>query len=399
MEPSKPAHALPVIPEHEFAERMSRFKEKMAQHNIDLVAIFSNLLDPSAVRYFSDVSPVNESAAMVIPLRGDPILCSGQACHEWSQHKSKVKNIRIMPEVGEVSGVEYDLKTLDFEDLFKELKAQYRVKKIGIIGDFIFPQIIYGKLARVFPDAEKVSAEALMYELRMRKSENELACIRKAGEIITQTFEYAVSRIQPGVTELDIQADLESQMLRLGAEAYTLSWAPMVPSGPVNSNLCMNRNTLRKVQEGEIIDLAAGALYEGYNAVICTPAVLGKIPDDIRKAVNVGRQALERVADQLRPGATSRQLFATYVDFLEEKGYRQYTPYGSVHSLGMLECESPFFSANKDVVLVENAVVAIDAYFKGLPWGSFRIEDTFIVGKDGPEWVTRFNEKYLKMYS
>ena len=398
MDISAPSAAFPIIPDREFAERISTFKQQMARQHIDLVVIFSNLLDPSAVRYFSDVYAVNESAAMVIPLQGDPVFCSGQAGHEWSAFKSKVRDIRIMPEVGEVSGVEYDLEVLDFQDLFKELKSKFAVKKIGIIGDLIFPYEIYRKLDGIFPDAEKVSAESLMYEMRMRKSENELACIRKAGEIIDRTFGYAVARIKPGVTELDIQADLEGKMLRLGAEAYTLSWAPMVASGRERSNLCMQRNSMRQVQEGEIIALAAGALYEGYNAVICAPVVLGKIPDEIKKAVNVCHEALKMVANHLRPGVTSRQLFATYMKFLEDTGYRQYTPYGSVHSLGMLECESPFFSANKDVVLVENAVVAIDAYFKGMPWGSFRIEDTFIVRPDGPEWVTRFNEKYLSIF-
>jgi Xaa-Pro aminopeptidase len=255
----------PKIPDDEFKTRMSKFKEKMSSNSIDLVAGFSNLLDPSAVRYFSDVSPINESAAMVIPLEGDPILCSGQACHEWSRYKSKIKDVRIMPEVGEVSGVEYEIVgQLDFEDLFKEMKSKYRIKKIGIIGDLIFPYEIYRKLERVFPDSEKTSAEMLMYELRMQKSENELACIKKACDIISKSFAFAVERMKPGVTELDIQADIEGQLLRLGAEAYCNSFSPMIPSGPDNSNLCMNRNTLRNIHEGEIIDLQAGALYEGY---------------------------------------------------------------------------------------------------------------------------------------
>jgi Xaa-Pro aminopeptidase len=389
---------LPSIPDEEFADRMRRFREKMAQAGLDLVVGFSNLLDPSAVRYFADVSPINESAAFLIPLDGDPILCSGQACHEWSRYHSRIKDIRIMPEVGEVSGVEYNLEVEDFEDLFAEMKARYPIRNIGIIGDLIFPHEIYRKLEKVFPDAGKSSAEDLMYELRMRKSEHELNCIRHAGEIIAAAFEYAIQRLQPGVTELDIQADIESQMLRLGAEAYTHSWAPMIPSGPIHSNLCMNRNTLRRVQEGEIIDLQAGSLYEGYNAVICTPVVLGKVPGEIREAVNIARDALNLVATRLVPGVSSRELFKTYTDYLDVKGYRQFTPYGSVHSLGMLECESPFFPASRDVYLVENAVVAIDAYFKGLPWGSFRIEDTFIVKPGGPELVTRFNEKYLDRY-
>ena len=387
----------PKMPDAEFKRRMENFKEKMLNNSFDLVVIYSNLLDPSAVRYFSDVSPINESAAMLIPLKADPILCSGQACHEWSKHKSKIRDIRIMPEVGEVSGVEYDIPgQLDFADLFNEVKKD-SIKKIGIIGDLIFPYEIYKKLEKVFPQAEKVSAEILMYELRMKKSENELACIRKACQIITDSFAYAVARIKPGVTELDIQADLERQMLRLGAEAYCNSFSPMIPSGRNNSNLCMNRNTLRKVNEGEIIDVQGGALYEGYNGVICTPVVLGQIPADITKAVKVSHEAKNVVAEKMKPGATSRELYEVYNNFLTKKGYREYSPYGSVHSLGMLECETPFFSAKKDIEVIENMVVAIDSYFKGLPFGSFRIEDTYVITKKDSELVTKFNQDFIPL--
>jgi Xaa-Pro aminopeptidase len=390
------AEQFPMIPDAEFAGRMGAFREKMSGAGIDLVVVFSNLLDPSAVRYFADVSPINESAALVIPLEGDPLLCSGQACHEWSRHKSRIKDIRILPEVGEVSGVEYDIKgQVDFEDLFKEMKGRYRVRKIGIIGDLIFPHEIHRKLERVFSTVQIESAEMLMYELRMRKSVNELACIRKASAIISESFAFAASRIAPGVSELDIQADIEGQMLRLGAEAYCNSFSPMIPSGSRNSNLCMNRNTLRKVAEGEIIDLQAGALYEGYNGVICTPVVLGKIPAEITKAVAVAHDAMMIVMEKMRPGAVSTELYQVYSEFLERKGYRQYSPYGSVHSLGMLECETPFFSAHTPVKIQENMALAVDVYFKGLPWGSFRIEDTFIIRGDGAELATRFNQEYL----
>jgi Xaa-Pro dipeptidase len=172
----------------------------------------------------------------------------------------------------------------------------------------------------------------------------------------------------------------------------------MVPSGLKHTNLCMNRNSLKKLERGEIISVNAGALYEGYNAVISTPVTLGKTPDEIRKAIQVAWDAQRKVAEQFRPGASAKQLYQVYSDYLTEKGYRQYSPYASVHSLGMLECEPPFFSAGKDAALQDGSVVAIDAYFANLPWGSFRIEDTFIVGADGPELVTTFNQGYLNRY-
>ena len=388
----------PKIPDSEFEKRVQVFKQKMTREKFDLVIFYSNYIEPSAVRYFSDFFPINENGALIIPLKGDPILCSGQACHDWSRFKSKVKDIRIMPEVGEVSGVEYDIDVVDFDDLFAELKQKYSVNKIGIVGELTFPQVIFGKMKKAFPQADIAPAEKILYEMRVSKSENELACIRKAGEIIDHTFEYALNRIKPGATELDVQADLMYMMLHLGAEDHTLSWAPMIPSGKENSNLCMNRNSMKKIEEGEIVNVDAGVLYEGYNAVMCTPVILGKVPEEMRKAILTAWDASRTVANALKPGATSKQLFKIYADFLANTGYSKFSPYGSVHSLGMLECEPPFFSNKRDVILAENAVVAIDAYFANLPWGSFRIEDTFIVKSNGFEPVTKFNSEYLKRY-
>lgn len=394
----KDVKGFPTIPEPEFHDRMKTFKKVMEENELDLVVAYQNYIDPSVVRYYSDFFAINENGALVIPLKGDPILCSGQACHEWSKFKSKIKDIRIMPEVGEVSGVEYEIDVLDFEDLFKELKDKYSVKKVGIIGQLTFPQVIYAKIQKVFPEAEIIVADKLHYKLRMAKSENEQNCIRKAGEIITKTFEFAVNRMKPGMTELDVQADLMAEMLRLGGEDHTLSWAPMIPSGKGHTDLCMNRNFLKKLVDGEIINVDAGVLYEGYNAVICTPVILGKVPEEMRKAILVAWDAERKVADAFKPGATSKELYKVYADFIAEKGYRKYSPYGSVHSLGMLECEQPFFSANKEVPLVDGSAVAIDAYFASMPWGSFRIEDTFLVHKDGAELITTFNQEYLKRY-
>jgi Xaa-Pro aminopeptidase len=387
----------PKIPESEFITRIDNFKKIMEREKIDMVVIYSNFIDPAGVRYFSNFSAVNESSAMLIPLKGEPILCSGQANHEWSKHTTyAIKDIRILPEVGEVSGVEYNIENqLDFSDLFKELKEKYVINKIGVIGDLIFPYIIYNKLINVYPKAEIISADNLLLELRIRKSENELNCIRKASEIISKAFEYTVSRIKTGVTELDIAADIQSEILRLGAEGNTISWAPMIQSGKENSNLCVNLPSRRRVNESEIINLQAGACYEGYNGVISTPLVLGKIPNEIKEAVKVLYEALKITESVIKPGVTSVQVFEKYISFLKDRGYGDYVPYGPLHSLGMLECETPFFSIKREVPIIENMTIAIDAYLKNLPWGSFRIENTYIINSNGVECVTDFNEKFI----
>ncbi len=270
-------NGFPRIPDEEFGKRMAAVKEKMEASSIDLLVVFANLLDPSHVRYLSDVSPLNESAAVVIPLEGQPILCSGQACQAWSAYKSKIKDIRILPEVGEVGGVEYEIgDQSNFSDLFEEIRGKYKVKRIGTVGTLIFPQIIHAQIGKTFSAAEIVDAEKLIYEIRVKKSENEIACMQKAASIIDGAFAKVVDDLEAGMTELDIQAEIEAEVLRRGGEDHALSWTPMIPSGPQRTGLCMNRNSMRRVKEGEIIDLQAGALYEGYNAALCTPPYFGQ---------------------------------------------------------------------------------------------------------------------------
>ena len=386
----------PVIPDSEFAERMDNIKKKMDENSLDLLVVYSNALDPGHVRYLSDVFGINESAAMVIPRAGEPTVCSGQACQVWSEHKSKVKDVRIFPEVGETAGTEYMVgDQFSFSDFFRELGNKYKINKIGTVGTLVFPQIIYAQLQKVFSKAQIVNAEPLMFELRFVKSKNEIACMRKGAQILDDTFADVIPRIEPGWTELDIQAEIVSGILKRGAESTAAAWEPMIPSGPEHSKLCMNRNTLRKVKESEIICLQVGALYEGYNAALNSPVVLGSIPDEIKQAVNCARDAKEAIIGKMKAGVTSKELNTAGKAVLARRGLDKYSPYAMVHNIGLIECESPWMAEDKEFVLPENATVCIDAFLFRMPWGSFRIEDTIAVTSTGADRLTTFNDTFI----
>ena len=46
-------------------------------------------------------------------------------------------------------------------------------------------------------------------------------------------------------------------------------------------------------------------------------------------------------------------------------------------------------------MIEENMAICIDAYFKGMEWGSFRIEDVYVIGKNGAERITTYNDKFI----
>ena len=389
----------PTIPAKEFSERVNALRTKMSEQNIDLVIGFSNLLEIGIVRYYCGFAPVNESSAIVIPADGAVTVCSGQASYDYClvQNKLEGSRIAILPEIGEVSGFEYDTEgQLDFEELFAQIKSEHKnIKRIGFIGRLIFPAIIMGKLKKVFADAEIIDIDDIHYEQRIRKSPAEIEILKTNWEMVSNTFENVVPKIQVGMTERHIEGMFEAEMMSQGAESYVQSFAPMVATGTDNSYISMCRNTLRKIEESEILNLAAGVCYEGYNGIICSPLVLGEIPQKIKDAVMCAYDALNYASDKMKAGTPCDVVLNAYTEYLTKYGYIDYCPYGSLHSTGMLECEAPTFTVANKRIIEENMAICIDAYFKGMEWGSFRIEDCYLITPEGAKRMTTYNDKAI----
>lgn len=389
----------PVIKAEEYSKRVEYLRSKMAENGIDLVVGFSNLLEIGIVRYYCGFAPVNESSAIIIPSYGDVTVCSGQASDDYCQIQNKLPNSRIaiLPEIGEVSGFEYNTEgQLDFEELFLKVKSENKnIKKIGFIGRLIFPSIIMNKLKKVFSDAEIIDIDDIHYEQRIIKSPAEIEILKTNWNMVSDMFTNVVPKIQVGMTERHIEGMFEAEMMSLGAESYVQSFAPMVATGKDNSFISMCRNTLRKIEENEILNLAAGVCYEGYNGIICSPLVLGDIPQKIKDAVLCAYEALNYASDKMKPGTPCDVVLNAYTDYLTKYGYIDYCPYGSLHSTGMLECEAPTFTVDNKRVIEENMAICIDAYFKGMEWGSFRIEDCYLIGSDGAKRMTTYNDKAI----
>ncbi len=389
----------PTIEGKEYLARVNALRAKMAEENIDVVVGFSNLLEIAIVRYYCGFAPVNESSAIIIPKEGQVIVCSGQASDDYCQVHNKLpeSRIAILPEIGEVSGFEYDTEgQLDFAELFEQVKEEHPgVKKIGFIGRLIFPSIIMDKLRKVFPDAEIVDCDDIHYEQRIRKSAAEIEVLKTNWEMVSEMFTNVVPKIEVGMTERHIEGMFEAEMMRLGAESYVQAFAPMVASGPKNSFISMCRNTLKKVEESEIITIGAGVCYEGYNGIICSPLVLGDIPQKMKDAVKCAYEALNYASDKMKPGTPCDVVLNAYTEYLTKYGYIDYCPYGSLHSTGMLECEAPVFTVDNKRVIEENMAICIDAYFKGMEWGSFRMEDCYLITNKGAERMTTYNDKAI----
>ena len=108
----------------------------------------------------------------------------------------------------------------------------------------------------------KNAASAVM-KLRAYKSETELALIRRASDITVQAHLEAARTVAPDAFEYEVQAEIERVFRKNGA--IRPSFASIVGSGPNATTLHYNAND-REMKAGEMVVIDIGASYDGYAA-------------------------------------------------------------------------------------------------------------------------------------
>jgi Xaa-Pro aminopeptidase len=363
------------IPIDEFKNRISKTQAVMEKENIDLLIAFSTESEPAYVRYYSDYWPSFETAAVLIPAAGEAALLIGPESLTFASARTKIERVIQMMDFRESSQPDYPGSKLPvWEDIFAEFKAE----RVGIAGWHMFPHSIMEALKNAAEKTEVVMADEVVRRICIKKSENELNCLREAAKISELGFKAVLENIKPGMTEAQLAGIAAGAMLANGAEAT--GYPIWCCSGP-NSTQAISRPTLRKVKEGEIIHFSVGAKVSGYSASIGRPVVLGKCPEDTRKFMQVGLDAMQMTIDNMRAGTPATEVAKKTHGYIKNQGYGHTILYGPAHGCGQMECEFPFLETSSTFTLEENMAFMVDVFLAEQNMG-FRWEDGIIV-KDG----------------
>lgn len=150
------------------------------------------------------------------------------------------------------------------------------------------------------PGLEVGDAGPWVLRLRARKSEAEQVLVRRAAELSSRAHEAAMLAIRPGVGENEIQAVMEAEYRKLGADAP--AYSSIVGSGP-NSTVLHYPAGTRKAQPGEIVLMDVAAYFDGYAADITRSVPVDRTfteeQKDVYRVVLAAQKAAER---QIRQG-------------------------------------------------------------------------------------------------
>lgn len=229
-----------------------------------------------------------------------------------------------LPEAKRVFGADLVLPIADLEkhclEVFGKHDTVWYTLGSSERGDVLVKQTIT-KLKHSVREAVRTpkmihDVSSIIAELRLRKTQEELLAIHKAQAITAEAFVAATRMAKPGKFEYEVVAELEAVFRRRGV--VRPAYQPIVCSGPKTCILhCPTYN--RKLREGDLLLIDAGAEWEGYTADITrTIPVSGKFTKAQRLIYDIVLSAQEAVIAEVKPGTRFDELENTAREMLLE---------------------------------------------------------------------------------
>ena len=379
------------IPDSEFKQRVLKTQELMKEYGYDVLLCYGNEAEPQYVRYYSDYWPSFETAGVLIPQKGDAKLLIGPESFTYAKDRSRIPDIRLVKAFRESSEPEYPGKPLDtFTSVFAECGIT-SIKKMGVAGLPLLTVGIYNDLAdclKPFGDVKIEKADAMVAKLRMIKTENELACMRKAAEITRLTMDYVLENIKVGMTETQVVGLALGKMHELGAERESYPLWVLTGDG---SDQAISRPRQKVIQKGDLTFLQIGARYEGYASTIGRPVVFGKATEEQKRLIETGYKLQREILAMVKEGVPAKDVALFHLQKVKEYGYEDHYLYGPFHGNGLMEGEAPWVETSSDYLLQENMTFCSDLFLGNHDTKrGIRIEDVVRITKDGCENLTHY---------
>lgn len=281
------------------------------------------------------------------------------------------------------------------DDLFAYLK-DHNFKKLGVEQNFM--TLSFANALQVRSGIETmIGIDAEIANLRMIKDNEELSKIRRACEITDLAFDYIITQIHEGMTEAEIDYQLQSFMRKF-PEVEKMAERFIVASGERGS-LPHGIAGAKKVQKGDFITMDFGCNCGGYWSDVTRTVCVGRATDKQREIYSVVLAAQQAALDLVKPGIPGRMVDSAARNVIEKAGYGQYFGHGLGHSFGLDIHEAPRFAQNAqgDIVLEPGMVMTVEPgiYIPG--WGGVRIEDDIIITENGYMNLTTASKERIEI--
>jgi len=256
-----------------------------------------------------------------------------------------------------------------------------------------------------------ISSEEVISALRGRKSSTEMNIMREAVDETIKIFNQVTGFLKPGMTEIEVAEFVRKITTEKGFEfAWEETHCPAVFAGPNPSGPHMGPSD-KKIKKGTLVNMDFGILFKGYCADLQrTWYILNdgeeKAPEPVQKGFEVIRDAIQKVADELKPGVKGVDMDSIARSYIIENGYPEY-PHGLGHQVGKTVHDgvaglfpswerygnAPFMD------LEEGQVFTIEPRLPVEGFGVSTLEEEVYLTKDGCEFISKPQKELILIKS
>ncbi len=179
------------------------------------------------------------------------------------------------------------------------------------------------------------------------KTADQTAKMREAGRVVAEMLDACRAAVRPGVTtgELD---KLAGEVLRArGAKSNFLGYGvPVLPPFPgvictsVNEQIVHGIPGKRRLKEGDILSIDAGAIVDGWHADAAITVPVGAVSPEAAKLMATTEEALRRAINASQVGKRLGDIGAAVQEFVQGNGYSVVRNYVG-HGIGRAMHEEP----------------------------------------------------------
>jgi len=241
------------------------------------------------------------------------------------------------------------------------------------------------RLRLLLPDVKVQPVADLLVEEVAAKSEPEIDAIRAAQAVTDAVFEEILPYVQPGMSELDLAAEIVYQHLKRGCER--MAFEPIVASG-ARAALPHARPTSRTIRPGELVLIDMGGVRDGYASDMTRTVAVGEPDPEARTVYGVVLDAQQAALDVLAAGKTGREIDQAARAVIAAAGYGEAFAHSLGHGIGLQTHEWPRLSSRVEDVLPAGAAVTIEPGVYLPDRFGVRIEDLAVVREGGHENLT-----------
>ena len=223
------------------------------------------------------------------------------------------------------------------------VKAYFSFDRLSLNAAATPSEELARRLKEKYPALEVCNGAPMVYHLRTIKTPEEIALIRRAGDVTIQALERMMHTAKPGEYEYQWQADYEHFVARNGMRnAFTT-----IAASGRNATMLHYHDNNCITKSGDLLLLDLGAECGYYSSDVSrTIPIGGKFTDRQKELFTIVRDAMELSKDKMRPGVALREAQQAVLEFYkkalrtaklitEDSQVSRYYYHGVSHSLGL----------------------------------------------------------------